>query len=232
MRSRIFLLLALLLLGSAAFALGYEGEKITYTINPFGKAEYNDLGLVDFQGRKLKLVTFKTTVPGFDDLEKIYADPDTGLPVRVERHISWLLSKEYLTEEYSTSTNSLVIKKYIGNKLVKEYPFRAKGPIHNAILLPFYLRTIKNLSVGWSFDVRLPKEFKVTLVSIDEIQLPTGKFTTYHFSSSPHKFEIWISKDSYRIPLIIKGMEGLGYSLRMQSHFLANNTQDASRIPY
>lgn len=220
MRSRIFLLLIFLLLDSTAFALPHEGEKITYTINPFGKAEYNDLGLVDFQGQKLKLITFRTIIPGFDDLEKIYADPNTGLPIRVERYISWSFSKEYLTEEYSPQDNSLIIKKFINNKLVKEYSFKGAGPMHNAILLPFYLRTIKDLSVGWSFDARLSEEFKVTLVSIDKIQLPMGKFTAYHFSSSPHKFEIWISKDKYRIPLIIRGMGGLGYSMRMQSYSL------------
>ena len=92
--------------------------------------------------------------------------------------------------------------------------------MHNAILLTFYLRAIKNLSVGWSFDVRLPQEFKVVLISIEEVQLAMGKFTAYHFSSSPHKFEIWISKDNYRTPLIIKGMGGLGYSMSIQSYSL------------
>jgi len=228
MKSFIYLLLVISLLVSYVFAQGNEGEKITYSINPFGKAEYSDLGVVDFQGRELKLITFKTTVPGFYDLEKIYADLNTGLPVRVERYISWPLSKEYLTEEYSPDTNSLMIKKYIDNKLVKEYHFSAKGPIHNAILLPFYLRAIKDLSVGWSFDVRLPEEYKVTLVSIDDIQLPKGKFSAYHFSSSPHKFEIWISKDSDRTPLIIKGMDGVGYSMRIQSHSL-NGSQSSGK---
>ena len=220
MKGSILCLLIFLLVGGTALSFEYRGENIVYTINPFGKAEYNDLGLVDFQGRKLKLITFKTSVLGFRDLEKIYADPNTGLPIRVERDISWPLSKEYLTEEYSPQDHSLVIKKFIKNKLVKEYSFKGAGPMHNAILLPFYLRTIKDLSVGWSLDVRIPEEFKVTLVSIDEIELPMGKFSAYHFSSLPHKFEIWISKDDHRIPLMIKGMGGVGYSMRIQSHSL------------
>ena len=217
-KGRILLLLIFLLLGGTIFALEYKGENIVYTVNPFGSAEYKDLGPVDFQGRKLKLITFKTSVWGFDDLEKIYADPKTGLPIRVERYIKWPFSKEYLTEEYNPATNSLTIKQYINDKLTKEYSFKAKGPIHNAILLPFYLRTITDFSIGWSLDVRLPEEFKVTLVSIDEIKVPLGKFTAYHFSSSPYKFDIWISEDKYRIPLIIKGAGGLGYDMRAQSH--------------
>ena len=220
MRNCIFFLLIFLLLSSTVFPLEHQGEKITYSISPFGNAEYNDLGLVDFNGQKLKLITFRTIVTGFDDLEKIYADPNTGLPIRVERYISWPFSKEHLVEEYPPGRNSLIIKKYIDNKMVEEHSFSAKGPIHNAILLPFYLRATRDLSVGWNFDVRLPEEFKVTLVSIDEIYLPTGKFTAYHFSSSPHKFEIWISKDEKRIPLIIKGMGGLDYSMQMHSYSL------------
>jgi len=214
-----FLVLALIiLLGGSIFALEYPGEKIVYAISPLGKAEYNDLGLVDFQGKKLKLVTFRTTVPGFKDLEKVYADPKTGLPVRVERSISWPLSKEYITEEYSSKNNTLIIKKLIGNKLVKAYSFKGEGPMHNAILLPFYLRTINNLAVGWTFDVRFPVKFKVTLVSVEEVVVPAGKFTAYHFTSIPPKFEIWISKDKYRLPIVIKGTDGLGYSMRMRSH--------------
>lgn len=220
MRVRILLLLILFSLSGAVFARGYEGEKITYKIRPLGTAEYNDLGLVDFQGKRVKLITFKTTVPGFDDLEKIYADPNSGLPIRVERYISWAFSKEYIIEEYSPQDNSLIIKNFVNNKLKKKYSYKAAGPIHNAILLPFYLRTVKDLSIGWSLDVRLPQAFKVTLVSIEEIQLPIGRVTAYHFTSSPHKFEIWISKDSYRIPLIIKGTEGLGYKMRIQSYSL------------
>jgi hypothetical protein len=66
----------------------------------------------------------------------------------------------------------------------------------------------------------LPEEFKVTLISIDELTLPAGLFKAYHFVSTPQKFEIWISNDQYRIPLVIKGAGGLGYSMQMQSYFL------------
>jgi len=157
---------------------------------------------------------------GFDDLEKIYVDRKTSLPLKVERYISWPFSKEYIEEEYFSDTHSLRIKKYVNKQVVSEQSYTAKGPIHNAILLPFSLRNETELAIGSTFDVRLPEEFKVTLSSIDTLTLPSGTFKAYHFVSTPHKFEIWISKDQYRIPLVIKSAGGLGYSMQMQSHFL------------
>jgi hypothetical protein len=224
-----FFFLLFLCVACSAFSSEYKGEEITYAISPIGRAEYRDLGLVDVKGRKLSLVTFRTVVPGFNDCEKIYADPQTGLPVRVERDISWVFSKENLTEEYSAAEHTLVIKKFIGGKQVKGYSFKADGPIHNAVLLPFYLRRVENLAKGWSYDIRLPEAFKVSLVSVDEIEVSGKKYKAYHFVSEPRKFEIWISSDASRIPLVIKGMGGLGYTLRMKGHVLAGADQAGAK---
>ncbi len=167
-------------------------------------------------------------MPGFDDLEKIYADPETGLPVTVERAISWVFSKENLTEEYAAAQHTLVIRKYIDGKQVKEYTFTAGGPIHNAILLPFYLRRVKNLAPGWTYEIRLPDVYKVSLASLDDIEVAGKKYKAYHFISEPRKFEIWISSDADRIPLVIKGVGGLGYALRMKDHILSDASQGIS----
>jgi len=201
----------------AATATDYTGEKITYEISPLGTAEYNDMGIVVLEGKKVKLVTFRTDVIGFDDLEKIYCDPKTLLPLRVERDISFFFSKEYLVEEYKPATFSLLIKKYVDNKEVKGYRFKAEGPIHNAVLLPFYLRTVDILELGWSYTIRLPDTYKISLVSIDEIVVPAGKFKAYHFTSQPRKLEIWISQDADRLPLKIKDMGEYGYTMVMKN---------------
>lgn len=200
----------------AAAAADYTGEKISYEISPLGIAEYNDIGIVGLEGKQVKLVTFKTDVFGFYDLEKIYCDPDTLLPLRVERDISFLFSKEHLVEKYDPAAFSLITKKYVDNKEVKEYHFNAEGPIHNAILLPFYLRSIDILEPGWSLTIRLPDVYKISLVSISEITVPAGKFKAYHFASQPQKFEIWISQDAPRLPLKIKDT-GDGYTMVMKS---------------
>jgi len=220
-RAVLFIIMFCLILPCFAIihAFEYAGEKIVYAISPLGIAEYSDEGLTELNGKKVRLMSFRTRLTGFDDLEKIYSDPKTLLPLRVERFVSILFRKEYLVEEYTPEKNALVITKFIHNKKVKEYNFKADGPIHNAIILPFYLRTLSNLDIGWSFTARFPNQFKITLTSIDDIRVPAGKFKAYHFTGTPKKFEIWISKDEYRIPVMIKGLGAYNYTMLMKNHY-------------
>jgi len=203
--------------------LDHKGENIYYRISPFGRAEYNDLGVVDYKGIKLNLVTFKTKVLLLEDTETIYSDPQTLLPYRIERNISQLFGKEYITEEFDQKNFQVVITKYKGKKLVNTQVIKAAGPIQNVILLPFSLRNSPGLEIGWKFTARVPAEFKLELVSIDEIKVPAGKFQAYHFKSNPDKFEIWIKKDEPRVPLKIKGKGGLNYAVLMKKYNLPGN---------
>jgi len=191
----------------------YSGEKIVFAISPMGVAEYNDLGAVELEGKKVNLVTFRTQALGFDDTEKIYSDPLTFLPLRVERDIRMWLGREEIVEKYDPRRFTLTITKFKESKQVEELLFSARGPIHNAILLPFSLRRITNLNIGWKTRIRLPNEFEVKLVSIENIEIPMGKFSAFHFVSTPAQFEIWISNDALRLPLKIKDSGGFGYTL-------------------
>ena len=223
-KKRIYNLLLISLfifcLNCASASPRITGERIVYAISPVGVSEYSDLGPSEVKGRPFNLATFKTQAMGFRDTEKIYTDPQTDLPVRVERDLSMWGDREKLVEEYDQKKFELTIKKYKGKKKVKEYFFKADGPIHNAVLLPFFLRKVKKLQPGWTFIVRFPAKFTVRLVGIEEIRVPAGKFMAYHFTSVPHKFEIWISQDSSRVPLKIKGMEGLKYTLSLKERTL------------
>jgi len=213
----IYLVILFVCAATSIFAQEKATETIYYNISPVGISEYQDLGLVDFRGRKLNLVIFKTEVAGFKDTEKIYSDPSNGLPLWVERDISMWLKKEYITEQYIPQAKSLMITKYnkARNKKIEQHFFTADGPIHNAVLLPFIIRREPNLTIGWSYDIRLPDKMKVTLASIEEVAVPAGKFKAYHFTSVPHKFEIWITADKARIPVKIKGV-GFPYTLVME----------------
>lgn len=203
-------------------------ETISYDINPFGVSLYQDMGPVEFRGRRADLVIFKTQVIGFKDTETIYSDPQTYLPLWVERDLSMWFDREYLTEEYISSQNALTITKFNEGKKIEEYRFKGKsGPIHNAILLPFSLRKIPDLKIGWSYNIRLPDEFKVEIVSLEEVTVPAGKFKAYHFTSTPNKFEIWISADALRLPVKIKGIGGFSYTLMMKKHTIGQENQQA-----
>jgi len=210
-------LLGYFLLNDGIFADENTGEKIIYVIRPLGRAEYNDLGMVELSGKMVKLVVFKTDMFGFDDTEKIYSDPDTLLPIRVEREIRWF-GKENIIEEYDQKNFTVTIKKFQNNKQVNEWVLKEDGPIDNAILLPFYLRKIPRLDIGWNLNVRIPNKFKLTLVSIDEIKVFGKKFKSYHFTSDPDRFEIWINKDSPRVPLKIKGKSGFNYNVLIKKY--------------
>jgi hypothetical protein len=196
-------------------------EEIIYDVEPLGVSVYQDMGRVDFRGGKLDLVIFKTQVAAFKDTEKIYSDTETYLPLWVERDLEIFFHKEYLTEDYVPQENRLLITKFEGGKKVREYPFKADGPIHNAVLLPFSLRKVPDLKVGWAFKIRLPDEFMVKLVAVEEVSVPAGKFRTFHFISDPHKFEIWITTDALRLPVKITGCGGLPYTMKMKKRIAA-----------
>ncbi|MBF0330520.1 MAG: hypothetical protein HQL17_01180 [Candidatus Omnitrophica bacterium] len=203
----------------AAGADARPEESIVYDIKPLGgRAEYQDFGLVDLDGRQVKLVVFTTRVMGFKDIEKIYGDPQTLLPVRVEREIRRWISRESIVEAYDQKAFTVTIRKFKGDKKIGEQVLSADGPIYNAILLPFYLRKTLDAKVGWSFLFRLPQRFEATLVSIDAIDVGGKAFSAYHFTGVPDKFEIWISDDDLRVPVKIKGKGGFIYTLMMKEH--------------
>lgn len=201
----------------------YIGERIIYLISPFGKSEYRDFGTVDLEGKKVNLITFKTKVLFFEDTETIYSNPDDLLPIKVIRDISKFWIKEHLTEEYDQNNFTVTLRKFKRKKVISEQITKATGPIHNAITLPFYLRRIEGIKIGWSFVMRIPDEFKLELVSIDEIIVPAGKFQAYHFKSFPDKFEIWINQDLPRVPIKIKSTGALDYALVMKKYSTKDN---------
>ncbi len=200
------------------------GEKIIYNVMlgniRIGKAIFHYQAKSDLNLKPANLFTFETRLMRFKDNEKIYSAPGTFLPLRVEREIFAWPKYEKITEVYDQEKFTLdIVKTESGreHKLV----FKKGSAIHNAILLPYLIRQIPDLALGWSFQANLPtQQFKIELVGIEEIKVVAGTFKAYHFKSTPERFEIWISDDEYRIPLKIKGMSGIGYTLEMREYIL------------
>ncbi|MFA5062601.1 MAG: hypothetical protein WC578_00820 [Candidatus Omnitrophota bacterium] len=214
-------ILAKSLFAGICFAQQEPLETIIYDVKPLGigTCEYQDFGPTEYRGQKAQLTIFKTDVAGFKDKEVILSEAGSYLPILVQRDISIWLHDENITEEYSIRQNSFKLTKFKGGKKVEEYTVKGSKPIQNAILVPFSLRGALELKVGSTFDVVLPAEYTVKLISIEEISIPAGKFRTYHFTSKPEKFEIWISADDLRIPVKIKGLGGIPYTLEMKRRF-------------
>ena len=216
----------------------YTVDKIQYLISPLGRSEYNNLGVVDLKGIKVNLVTLSYKVLFVDSVEKIYSDPESLLPLKIERTISKLWWKEYVTEEYDQAKFTVVIKKFKGKKLIKEQLIKANSPIQNVILLLFYLRNNPELKIGWNFTARILAEFKpevvstkMEIVSIDNISVPAGKFQAYHFKSIPTKFEVWINKNTPQVPLKIKLKSVFDCSASMKKYSLNNNSSKIEAKP-
>ncbi len=198
-------------------------EVITYDIKPMGigSCEYQDFGPIEYHGKKANLIIFNTNVAGFKDKEVIISEAGTYLPILVKREISIWLHNESITEEYFPRENSFKLTKFEGGKKTEEYFVKGKNPIQNAILIPFSLRGISGLKIGSTFNVTLPAEYTVKLTSIEEITVPAGKFKAFYFTSTPAKFEIWISADDPKVPVKIKGLGGIPYTLEMKKRVVS-----------
>jgi hypothetical protein len=217
--SRLFLFIAACLL-SCGIAGGSDcsKEKIFYRISTGGNAEYSDLGTVVMNGRKAQMVTFRTHIGGLmDGFERIYGEPDSFLPLRIERDVLFLIRKERLIELYWPKKCAVSIKKYVNGKFAAEYRYSKERPVQNAILLRSYLKSVKDLHVGWSTEILIPDKYIVTLIAIEDVEVPAGKFTAYHFKSNPRKFEIWVTRDPDHVPVKLAVTGGYRTTLEMKS---------------
>ncbi len=200
-----------------------QGERILYDVTPAGTAEYRDLGVVDLEGMPMNLATLKTKALLVEDTEKIYSDPESLLPRKIERDVSSFFWKEQITEEYDQKKGTVTITKRKNGKQVSTRILQGGGQMNSAILLPFSLREQLNPRIGMQVSATiLPNKFKIKLVSVDKITVPAGTFQAYHFKSLPDKFEVWINKDNPRVPLKIQGKGIFSYALSMQEYIPQN----------
>ncbi|MFA5156276.1 MAG: DUF3108 domain-containing protein [Candidatus Omnitrophota bacterium] len=202
------------------------GEKMTYDVKlgaiNLGKSVFTHLPSIEVNGRVLSVMVFETSLARFKDTEVIYADPQTILPVKVERDISKWFSREKITEEYDQEAFSVTIKKQGSSRPLV---FKKDSPIHNAVLLPQYIRYFQELlDVEGVIIANLPnRRYEIRRVSTEEIKVPAGIFKTYHLSSTPNHIDIWISADDRRIPVKIKSNNlALGYVLVLKEYTPGN----------
>jgi hypothetical protein len=200
----------------------YSGEEIVYDVKmgalKIGTSTFHHQKAMPYNGIDAQLVTFVTNAVQIHDTETIWADTKDFLPLRIERDVKMWPKYERIIEQYDQKLRTLDITKTAGGKESK-VSIAKKGPIQNAILLPYQVRRIEKLAPGWSMAVTLPtQEFRITLKSVEKIHVPAGDFEAFYFESDPKRFEIWISSDDRRIPVKIKGSSGLNYMMLMRSY--------------
>ncbi len=198
------------------------GETMTYDIAMgklrIGTAVFRQMEDADLNGDAAHVIQLETNLARFKDKEIIYSDPETRLPLKVIRDIQNWLAHENIIEEYDQKNYKVTITKGTGprtNTMVIE----KDKPIHNAILLPHFVRDMPALKPGMTFTVNLPtKSIEVKLAALEEVNVPVGKFKAYHFISSPRQIEIWISADERKIPLKIVGVGMFSYVLLLRKY--------------
>jgi hypothetical protein len=205
-----------------ALAPGRVGETIVYGVRlgmvTIGRATFHHVSRSVIDGKPTDLFTFETKVTNFHDMERIYSDAKNHLPLKVVRKINNVIGQEDIIENYDQINYTLTVTKIKGKK-TEQAVIKKKKAIHNAVLMPFYVRRIPVLNAGWTQDAEFPTQsFTIKLVGTERVSVPAGKFDTYHFHSVPAKFEIWITKDARRIPVKIKGSGPLGYVMVMREY--------------
>ncbi|MCU0650723.1 MAG: DUF3108 domain-containing protein [Candidatus Omnitrophica bacterium] len=200
----------------------YSGEKIVYDVKmggiKIGTSTFMHREKTILDGKQAHLVEFTTKVVKINDTETIWADTKDFLPMRIQRDVRMWPKYERITEDYDQVLYTIDITKTAGGSTEKKR-IKKQGPIHNAILLPFQLRLLEDLRPGWSMKITLPQQdYQMTLKSLEDIEVPAGKFRSFYLESDPKRFSIWISADDKRIPLKIVGANGLNYTLSMRSY--------------
>ncbi len=200
----------------------HVGEKIIYDVRlgglRLGRAHFTHIANVEVNGRILNVMVFETKLVRFLDTEKIYSDPQTLLPIRIERDILNWFVREKITEDYDQENSTVTIIKNKGMKQEK-IVIKKDGFIHNAILLPYYVRRLPEIDMGKTIIANLPtRRLEIKLVSTEDVSVPAGTFKAFHFTSTPRQIDIWISADVRRIPLKIQGTGAFGYSMAMKEY--------------
>jgi hypothetical protein len=197
-------------------------KKIVYNIKlgrlNLGKAVLHNMGASQMNGKQLNVIVFETRAARFNDVEKIYSDPDTFLPVKVDREISGWLRHEKISENYDQNNFTITIAKE-GDSQGEKTVIKKDSPIYNAVLLLYYAKNILKFEPGSIFSVNLPNnKFEIKLVSIEDVEVAAGTFKAYHFESTPKQIEIWISRDEHNIPIKMRGLGVFGYSLELKEY--------------
>ena len=200
-----------------------RGESLQYDVFlgkvRVGEAVYQNRGIVDNEGQPRSLIIVDTRLVSFDDREEIYSDPETFLPMLVKRTVSRLLKQEQIEERYDQDAFVLNITRK--RFTVEHLTFKKDGPIQNSILLPYAVRDVPELALGWQITAHLPQRtYILTIAGIETVTVPAGTYETFHFTSVPAQLELWISTDKSRIPVKVIGSSFFDYRLELRAYGL------------
>lgn len=200
-----------------------HGEKITYVIKKFGvKAGEATLvfhGLTKTRGYDAYLVIFTANALNFFDEEKIYVDPVTFYPIRIERALNLFGKREKITEDYFAQKGSVKITKEAGGEVTQKV-IDKKTRLDNIYCFLYRYRFLGTFRSKDSFTMHLPTQ-EVTFELKKTVKVKTaGKtYDSYYMKSDPARYEVWFDAGPKKIPLKINGAVGFGDTTMMMAKY-------------
>ena len=193
-----------------------KGETVIYTIKKMGlKAGEATLvfeGETTVDGRAAYLISFRANGTSFLDEEKIYLDPKTFLPIRVERNVNITImgKKERIVEYYDQKNFTVKIIKTTGGK-TEEQVIKKKRSIENLYGFIYRFRKEGKFVIGENLRMNLPTaDVKLKLAKMEKLKINGGQQETYFMESDPSKYKVWFDTSAKKVALRIDGAIGFG----------------------
>src|SRR3990167_3482677 len=127
------------------------GEKILFSIKKMGlkvgEASLAFHGLTKLGEKEIFLIVFKATAMNFFDEEKIFVDPQTFYPIKVQRELNIWGKKEKITEEYFPEKGIVKITKNANGK-TSEQTIKKRGTLDNIYSFIYRYRTQGQFRIG------------------------------------------------------------------------------------
>ena len=190
------------------------GETIRYDIKKLkmrvGQASLTFHGLVSLDGQSALLITFTGKGLKFFDEEKIYVDPRTFLPVRVERDLSIFGKKESIVEHYNAREGTVRIVKTTKGKTTEQV-IKRSVPMDNIYCFIFRYRVSGKFTPGETFQIHLPtKNVQFQVQKPRGLQVGEKEIAAHYLQSDPAQYRVWFDTGARKVPLRIDGAIGFG----------------------
>lgn len=191
-----------------------QGERVVYDIRKLnlkiGEAALTFHGLTQLDHRQVFLITFVSKGPEFFDEERIFFDPETFLPIRVERDINIFGRKEKIVEHYSPHDGVVEVVKTVREKTSRDV-IRKPQRLDNLYCFIYRYRRSGGFQIGEDLQMHLPtKDVQFKLLTTEPLKINGKPLDAYYMESIPKKYRVWFSKSQDRIPFRIDGAVGFG----------------------
>lgn len=190
------------------------GEIVIYDVRKLklkvGEVKLVYEGPLKYNNQEMLLINFTAKGANFSDVEKIYLDPTTFLPLIVERDVNVFGSKEKIVEKYDLKEGKVVISKTVRNKTTEQV-IDKDGALENIYGFLYRYRMSGKFNASEKSFMRLPtKDVTMKYKGTEMVEVGGKKRMTHFLESDPAQYQIWFDSSVNRIPVRINGAAGFG----------------------